>query len=337
MALRHTTTESPIGPLTLVVDDEGALAGLYLPDHVPAPPPARLGERAADDDPALSRAAAAVLAYLDGTATAVEVPLAPPGGTAFQQRVWQEVAAIPRGQTRTYGEVAAAVGNPGAGRAVGAAIGRNPQCLAVPCHRVVGSAGAVTGYAGGVERKRWLLALEGARVAAAAGDESAGPRRSAPATGTSPARPTRRRPAVPAAAFPKIFVNLPVADLEASKGFFSALGFSIDPQFTNDDAACVVVSDTVHAMLLTKPFFEGFTGTTTHDPHEGVGSILALGLESRAAVDELADRALAAGAKPTKDPDDQGSMYGRSFADLDGHRWEAFWMDPAAAGGAPEA
>jgi len=184
MALRHTTTESPIGPLTLVVDDEGALAGLYLPDHVPAPTPARLGERAADDDPALVRAAAAVRAYLDGSAPAVDVPLAPPAGTAFQQRVWQEVAAIPRGQTRTYGEVAVAVGNPGAGRAVGAAIGRNPQCLAVPCHRVLGRAGAVTGYAGGVERKRWLLALEGVEVVS---DESRTQQGSAPAAGTSPA------------------------------------------------------------------------------------------------------------------------------------------------------
>jgi len=335
MALRHTTTDSPIGRLTLVVDDEGALAGLYLPDHVPAPTPARLGERAPDDDPALARAAAAVRSYLDGTAAAVDVPLAAPGGTEFQQRVWQEVAAIPRGRTRTYGDIAAALGRPGAGRAVGAAIGRNPQCLAVPCHRVVGGGGAVTGYAGGVERKRWLLALEGAEVAAPAGDESAGRRRSAPPVGTSPARAPRRRPAM--TAFPKIFVNLPVADLEASKSFFSALGFAIDPQFTDENAACVVISDTVCTMLLTKPFFEGFTGTSTHDPHEGVGSILALGLESRAAVDELADRALAAGAKPTKDPDDQGFMYGRSFADLDGHRWEAFWMDPGAAGGAPEA
>jgi methylated-DNA-[protein]-cysteine S-methyltransferase len=157
---RHTTTDSPIGPLTLVVDAGGTLAGLYLPDHVPAPDPGGFGPALPVDDPAVAPLVAAVLAYLDGSSRGLEVPLAPATGTPFQLEVWRQVAAIPYGQTRTYGEVAAAAGRPGAHRAVGAAVGRNRQCLAVPCHRVVGTGGAVTGYAGGVERKRWLLRLE---------------------------------------------------------------------------------------------------------------------------------------------------------------------------------
>ena len=157
---RHTTTDSPIGPLTLVVDAGGTLAGLYLPDHVPAPDPGGFGPALPVDDPAVAPLVAAVLAYLDGSSRGLEVPLAPATGTPFQLEVWRQVAAIPYGQTRTYGEVAAAAGRPGAHRAVGAAGGRNRQCLAVPCHRVVGTGGAVTGYAGGVERKRWLLRLE---------------------------------------------------------------------------------------------------------------------------------------------------------------------------------
>jgi methylated-DNA-[protein]-cysteine S-methyltransferase len=92
------------------------------------------------------------------------IPLASRGGTPFQRRVWQELRAIPRGETRTYGELAVRLGKPGAARAVGAAVARNPISIVVPCHRVVGADGSLTGYAGGVERKRALLTIEGARV-----------------------------------------------------------------------------------------------------------------------------------------------------------------------------
>lgn len=162
--LRHVVADSPLGPLRVVVDGEGRLTGLYLREHHPAPPAAALG-REVGGDAALTAALAAVLGYLDGDRAVVDVPLAPVAGTAFQRAVWAELAAIPYGLTRTYGEVAGAVGHLGAHRAVGAAMARNPRCLVVPCHRVVGSSGALVGWAGGVERKRWLLELE-ARCAA---------------------------------------------------------------------------------------------------------------------------------------------------------------------------
>ncbi len=172
--LRRATVDSPLGPLRVVVDDAGALAGLYLPDHRPEPSPAALGREVDEDDPALAAVAGAVLAYLDGAATAVEVPMARVAGTAFQHAVWEEVAGIPYGGTRTYGQVAAALGRPTAVRAVGAAIARNPRCVVVPCHRVVAAGGAVIGHAGGVERKRWLLDLEARGTAELGGGPAAG-------------------------------------------------------------------------------------------------------------------------------------------------------------------
>lgn len=112
-----------------------------------------------DHDPLLQRAAAQIEAWLAGRITAFDLPLAPQG-TAFQQAVWQALARIPYGATRTYGELAAGLGRPQAARAVGAATGRNPLSLIVPCHRLVGRQGQLTGYAGGLDRKRALLALE---------------------------------------------------------------------------------------------------------------------------------------------------------------------------------
>lgn len=165
-ALLHAVADSPLGPLRIVVDGDGALTGLYLPGHRPPPPDGALGREVPADHPAPSRAVAAVLAYLDGDAPGVDVPLAPVAGTAFQQAVWAHLATIPYGATRTYGQVADAVGRPGAHRAVGAANARNPRCLVVPCHRVLGSGGALVGWAGGVERKRWLLDLEAEGAAA---------------------------------------------------------------------------------------------------------------------------------------------------------------------------
>lgn len=116
--------------------------------------------------PVVREAARQVEEYFRGERTELELPYAciPATGTEFERRVWSATAAIPRGQTRTYGEIAAAIGSPKASRAVGAALGRNPLMIAVPCHRVVGADGSPTGYAGGVEIKRALLKVEGAAI-----------------------------------------------------------------------------------------------------------------------------------------------------------------------------
>lgn len=192
--LRHARTDSPLGPLVVVVDDDGALAGLYYADgHTPAPRPTALGGCADPDDPQVRAVTSAVLAYLRGESDVLEVPLtsaAVPGATDLQRAVWAQITAIPRGQTRTYGEVAAAIGKPTAVRAVGQAVGRNPHSLVVPCHRVVGSGGKITGYAGGVEVKRRLLELEGVTLGTA--DATGTPvsdAPEAPAPGAPPSAP----------------------------------------------------------------------------------------------------------------------------------------------------
>ncbi|MFG2866824.1 VOC family protein [Streptomyces sp. NPDC048338] len=132
-----------------------------------------------------------------------------------------------------------------------------------------------------------------------------------------------------------IFVNLPVKDLEASKSFWTRLGYSFNPQFSDDRTACLVISDTIFAMLLTEPRFKEFTapGKEIADATKSSEVLIALSAESREKVDELADGALAAGGSPAKDPIDYGTMYGRSFADVDGHHWEVVWMDPAVVQG----
>jgi predicted lactoylglutathione lyase len=126
-----------------------------------------------------------------------------------------------------------------------------------------------------------------------------------------------------------IFVNLPVSDLERSKSFYSALGFEINPQFTDENAACVVISDTIFAMLLIKPFFSSFTSKEIADTSTTVAAINALSSDSREEVDALADKAIAAGGAQTNEPQDLGFMYSRSFQDPDGNMWETMWMDPA--------
>ncbi|HZG05924.1 MAG TPA: VOC family protein [Streptomyces sp.] len=128
----------------------------------------------------------------------------------------------------------------------------------------------------------------------------------------------------------KIFVNLPVKDLKRSMDFFTALGLSFDPEFTDDKGACMVISDDGYVMLLTEPFFKTFTPKKVADASAGTEAIVTLGLDSREEVDELADKALAVGGSPANEPDDQGFMYGRSFQDPDGHLWEVFHMDLAA-------
>jgi predicted lactoylglutathione lyase len=128
----------------------------------------------------------------------------------------------------------------------------------------------------------------------------------------------------------KIFVNLPVKDLGRSMDFFTNLGYSFNKQFTDENAACLVISDDIYAMLLVEPFFKTFTKKDISDATKTTEAIIALGLDSRAQVDDLADKALAAGGSASNDTNDQGFMYTRSFSDLDGHLWELFYMDPAS-------
>ncbi len=130
-----------------------------------------------------------------------------------------------------------------------------------------------------------------------------------------------------------IFVNLPVKDLETTKGFFGKLGFSFNPQFSDDNTACLVISDTIFAMLITEPRFKDFTKKEIADSAKTTEVLLALSAESREKVDELADAALAAGGSPANEPQDLGFMYGRSFQDPDHHIWEVVWMDPSAVEG----
>ncbi|GAA3867584.1 VOC family protein [Streptomyces sedi] len=128
-----------------------------------------------------------------------------------------------------------------------------------------------------------------------------------------------------------IFVNLPVKDLDKSKDFFTKLGYSFNPQFTDGNAACLVISDTIFAMLLTEEHFSTFTKKQIADTATHQETLIGLSADSRQAVDELADRALAAGATAAGDAVELEGMYGRSFFDLDGHHWEVTWIDPATA------
>lgn len=153
--MTYRTFDSPIGELTLVERD-GALVGLYMAHHHPAPRAETFGDL---DEGALPQVEAQLAEYFAGERTDFDLPLAPEG-TEFQAKVWAALRTIPYGETWTYGQLAAAIGQPGAARAVGLANGRNPISIVVPCHRVVGSTGTLTGYAGGVERKEFLLNLE---------------------------------------------------------------------------------------------------------------------------------------------------------------------------------
>lgn len=154
--MRHRIIDSPVGPLTLVVGQDRVLCALYTDGQKHLPDAATLGP---SDDDIATDAVAQLAEYFMGSRDAFDLRLAP-RGTPFQRRVWAALSTIPLGQTRSYGELAASLGVPGASRAVGAATGRNPISIIVPCHRLVGASGALTGYAGGVDRKRWLLAHE---------------------------------------------------------------------------------------------------------------------------------------------------------------------------------
>ena len=155
----QTHYDSPLGTMILAATDQG-LAGVWferqkhLPDSVAWPH--------APAHPVLQQAVAQLREYFAGRRTSFELPQDLQGGTAFQQSAWRALLAIPSGRTASYRHVGEQAGRPGALRAVGAAVGRNPLSIVVPCHRVVGSDGSLTGYAGGLERKRALLQLDGA-------------------------------------------------------------------------------------------------------------------------------------------------------------------------------
>ena len=129
----------------------------------------------------------------------------------------------------------------------------------------------------------------------------------------------------------KLFVNLAVRDLERSKRFFAELGFAFDPRFSDENAACMVVSERALVMLLVQPFFRTFTRRALCDTSRATEGLFALDCATREEVDALTARALAAGAAEAMPAQDHGFMYGKSFYDPDGHHWEVFWLDPAAS------
>lgn len=127
-----------------------------------------------------------------------------------------------------------------------------------------------------------------------------------------------------------IFVNLPVRDLTETVRFYGALGFSFNPKFTDETATCMVVSDTIYVMLLTRERFADFTPKSIVDARAATEVLLALNFDSREDVDAIMDKAIAAGGREARPPQDLGFMYGRAFEDPDGHIWEPYWMDPKA-------
>ena len=156
--MRYTTLSTTIGELVLTADPDGAITGLYLPNR----PPDTTGW--IRDDALLEPARRQLTEYFAGERTAFDLPLRP-AGAPFQLRVWEALQRIPYGETASYGEIAREIGHPTAFRAVGAANGSNPIAIVVPCHRVIGSSGALTGYGGGLDCKRALLDLEAGRAA----------------------------------------------------------------------------------------------------------------------------------------------------------------------------
>jgi predicted lactoylglutathione lyase len=129
----------------------------------------------------------------------------------------------------------------------------------------------------------------------------------------------------------QIFVNLPIKDMERSQAFFKSLGYSFNPQFTNEQGAALVLGENLFAMLLVEPFFQTFTQKPVADATKSTEVLVCLSCSSRAEVDDLVRKALAAGAKAPNAPQDHGFMYGHGFEDLDGHIWELAYMEPNAA------
>ncbi|MFK0287710.1 methylated-DNA--[protein]-cysteine S-methyltransferase [Streptomyces sp. NPDC090499] len=159
MNTRHVVIETHLGPITIVARDE-AITGLYFGQHVRRPRQETFGPEAGDaTDPLLNEAVRQLCDYLAGRRRQFDLPFAAEGDS-FQHAVWDIVKSIQCGDTTTYGRIAEQVGGRGLAQQVGQAVGANPLCIFVPCHRVVGSAGALTGYAGGLKRKQALLELE---------------------------------------------------------------------------------------------------------------------------------------------------------------------------------
>ncbi|MFC4257866.1 methylated-DNA--[protein]-cysteine S-methyltransferase [Marinobacter lacisalsi] len=155
----YTELDSPIGTL-LITGDGDAITGLHMEQQATRP---TMGEHWHRDDQRFQEALEQLTAYFEGTLQQFDLPLAG-AGTGFQQAVWAALREIPYGQTETYGQLARRIGNQKASRAVGLANRRNPIGIIVPCHRVIGANGSLTGYAGGIERKQWLLAHEQAHM-----------------------------------------------------------------------------------------------------------------------------------------------------------------------------
>ncbi|MGX5695548.1 methylated-DNA--[protein]-cysteine S-methyltransferase [Agromyces soli] len=165
MPRRHATLPTALGELLVVADDEG-LTGIYFPAHWHPPAADSLGaEVAAAADPLFTELGVQLADYLAGERREFDLPIAAEGDE-FEHRVWAMLREIPFGETTSYGELALRLGDRNLARMVGRAVGHNPVSILVPCHRVVGADGSLTGYAGGLERKRTLLELEGAEVVA---------------------------------------------------------------------------------------------------------------------------------------------------------------------------
>lgn len=131
--------------------------------------------------------------------------------------------------------------------------------------------------------------------------------------------------------FRQIFVNLPIKDMARSQAFFKALGLAFNPRFTNEQGACLEIGENFYAMLLVEHFFQGFTKKPISDASKATEVLIALSVDSRAEAEEVVRKAVAAGATTPNEAKDFGFMYQHGFADLDGHQWEVFWMDEAAA------
>ncbi|SDW98979.1 methylated-DNA-[protein]-cysteine S-methyltransferase [Arthrobacter sp. cf158] len=158
MNIRHTTMDSPLGQLTLTARGE-FLTGIFYEGHWHMPPPDYFGVPAEPEDPVFVVTRVELGEYLSGHRTVFDVPFEA-RGNAFQEKVWSRLQDIPFGETVSYGELAAELGDPHLAQAVGSAVGRNPISIIIPCHRVVGRKGQLTGYAGGLHNKRFLLELE---------------------------------------------------------------------------------------------------------------------------------------------------------------------------------
>jgi methylated-DNA-[protein]-cysteine S-methyltransferase len=157
---RHAIVSTELGDLTLVAADE-ALIGVYFPHHWVKPDPTTLGHPVdATQDPVLAEAHRQLDEYLKGERETFDLPVRLQGGDEFQRKVWALLDEIPRGKTTTYGDLAVQLGDKQLAQLVGQAVGRNPISIVVPCHRVVGKDGKLTGYAGGLKRKQFLLDLE---------------------------------------------------------------------------------------------------------------------------------------------------------------------------------